>query len=181
MDEPEVTVVEYDPAWPELYERESERVRELLGDRVVLTEHFGSTAVPSLAAKPIIDVIVLLEDRELAPDAVDELEGAGYRIHRDWETRTVLRRSSDERHGFNLHCCWSETIPEVEGNLAFRDYLRDNPKMRDRYGKLKQEAAAEFPDDIERYYEAKNTLVTEIVERADEEGYEEQIDLSIDR
>lgn len=178
MGEPEITVVEYDPAWPRLFEQESQRVRNLLGDMVLFIEHFGSTAVPGLDAKPIIDFCVVLTDQQMAPRAIDILKEEGYQVSKEWEKRTVLRRSTTETHQFNLHLAWQETLPEIQGNLMFRDYLRENPSMRDRYGEVKQDAAENFPNNVRKYYEAKNPLIEEIMERAEEEGYFERIDLS---
>lgn len=177
MSQPEITVVEYNPAWPRLFEQESQRVRDLLGDMVLFIAHFGSTAVPGLAAKPIIDFCVVLTDQQFAPRAIDVLEDEGYQIRQDWETRTVLRRSTMETHQFNLHLAWQETIPGIKGNLVFRDYLRENPSMRDRYAEVKQDTAEEFPNNVRKYYEAKNPLIEEIMEMAEEEGYFERIDL----
>ena len=178
MPEPDINVVEYNPAWPSLFEEESERVRNVLGDRVMFVEHFGSTAVPGLPAKPIIDFCVVLNDLELASVAIDLLEDEGYRIHNDWEKRTVLRRSTTESHMFNLHLAWQETLPEIRWNLMFRDYLWENPPARERYATVKQEAADKFPNDVKGYYEAKTPVIEEIMERAEGQGYLERIDFS---
>lgn len=176
MDGPTIDVVAYDPAWPERFDRESERVRRVLGDKVMAIEHFGSTAVPGLAAKPIIDFCVVLEDQAMASEAVDQLEELGYQVSKDWDKRTVLRRTAADGQSFNLHLGWPETLPGVRGNLAFREYLRDTPSMRERYATVKREAAEEVPDDVEGYYEAKNPIIEELMERATEAGYRERVD-----
>ena len=180
MEPPKVTVVDYNPEWPQMFECESEIVSNVLDDRVMVIAHFGSTSVPGLAAKPIIDFCVILKDQKMAPEAIDLLGELGYWVKKDWNNRTVLRRSDTDEQQFNLHLGWPETIPEVKGNLMFREYLRDNPSMRDQYGKIKREAADSFPDDIGEYYNAKNPIIKQIMENAQEDGYWEEIDLFLE-
>src|SRR5215208_3549924 len=131
-----VQLVAYDPAWPQLFAREAERVRTALGNRVLLLEHVGSTSVPGLTAKPWIDLVLVVAD---SPD-VPALEAAGYewRIREpDWYEHRMLRRSDP---GVHLHV-FSPDCSEVERMLLFRDRLRGNEPDRRLYERVKRELA----------------------------------------
>ena len=164
-----VTVVEYDPRWPERYEREEERLLDAIGGRVERIEHVGSTAVPGLAAKPIVDVTATLADWDQAGECVGPVESLGYEYfpesaERDPEWRYFERRS-DDGQAFNLHLRPSRS-DHLERNLRLRDYLREHPEAAREYEEIKREAAAEHPDDIEAYSEAKTDFIESVLEAA---------------
>jgi GrpB-like predicted nucleotidyltransferase (UPF0157 family) len=160
-----IELVEYDPAWPGLFELEAERIRAALGDRVVLLEHTGSTSVPGLAAKPIIDITLAV------PSSADEksygpaLEAAGYVIRirePDWYEHRVFKRP-DAR--MNLHI-FSEGCPEIDRMLRFRDWIRSNAADRELYERTKRELAAKEWRYVQDYADAKTEVIAEIVGRA---------------
>jgi GrpB-like predicted nucleotidyltransferase (UPF0157 family) len=135
-----IALVEYDPAWPLLYAREADRIRAALGDRVVLLEHTGSTSVPGLAAKPIIDMTLAVADTTAEGDYVPPLEAAGYvlRIREpDWYEHRMLRGTDPE---VNLHV-FSTGCEEIGRMLRFRDRLRSSPEDRALYLARKRELA----------------------------------------
>src|SRR5262245_40304344 len=121
----QVELVEYDPAWPELYRREEERIRRALGERALLIEHAGSTSVPGLAAKPVIDIVLEVADTTDEPAYIPALEGAGYvlRIREpDWFEHRLLKEVDPS---VNLHV-FSAGCSEIERMLRFRDHLRSD-------------------------------------------------------
>ena len=125
-----VTLVAYDPAWPVLYRREEQRIRRALGDRVLLLEHVGSTSVPGLSAKPMIDIVMAVDDSADEPAYVPALEAVGYvlRIREpDWHQHRLLKGPD---HPTNLHV-YSVACPEVGRLLLFRDRLRTVPAERE--------------------------------------------------
>ncbi|GAB3506853.1 GrpB family protein [Amycolatopsis cihanbeyliensis] len=160
-----VTLAEYDPGWPLLYEREAERIRGVLGDRVVLLEHVGSTSVPGLCAEPIIDILLVVPDSDDEDAYLPALEKAGYRL--------VIREPDRERHrafkgpdtDANLHV-HSPDSGEIERFLIFRDHLRTDPADRDLYAGTKRELAARTWRYIQHYADAKTGVIGEIMARA---------------
>ena len=174
---PRIEIVEYDPEWPERFECERERMYEAVGDEVLGIEHVGSTAVPGLVAKPIVDICPVVEDMKTAwrvSDLLDEHEWprVDERGDRPWIEH---QRHADDGGMFNVHVRPREAA--VENYLLLREYLRDNPDVRDEYARVKREAAREHSDDVAAYTRAKNDVIERAKERAREEGYEERIDL----
>jgi GrpB-like predicted nucleotidyltransferase (UPF0157 family) len=160
-----VRVVDYDPEWPRLYRREAERIRAVLGERVVRLEHIGSTSVPGLAAKPIIDVLLVVPDSGDEPAYVPDLEAAGYvlviREPGCFQHRAFKGPDSD----VNLHV-YSPGCQEIERYLLFRDRLRASPEDRARYQRVKRELAERDWTWVQQYADAKSEVVEEIIARA---------------
>jgi GrpB-like predicted nucleotidyltransferase (UPF0157 family) len=161
-----ITLAEYDPGWPVLYEREAARIRVALGDRALLIEHVGSTAVPRLAAKPRIDIFLAVANSSDEASCVPALENAGYVLHirePDWhEHRAFKGRDPD----LNLHV-FSEGCVEIERMLRFRDHLRRNEADRLLYERTKRVLAQRTWKYGQHYADATTTIVEEILARAD--------------
>ena len=160
-----VTLVDYDPAWPALFEREARRIRAALGDAVVRLEHTGSTSVPGLAAKPIIDITLIVPDSGDEAAYVPQLEAAGYvlRIREPhWHEHRVLKGPDTD---VNLHV-FSRGSPELERMVGFRDWLRTHNDDRERYERTKRELAVKTWRHIQNYADAKTAIVEEIIARA---------------
>jgi GrpB-like predicted nucleotidyltransferase (UPF0157 family) len=160
-----ITVCDYEPAWPARYDGEAARVREALGDRVLRLEHVGSTSVPGLAAKPIIDIV--LEVRDPADEAAyaGDLEAAGYvlRIREpDWFEHRVFKAAGG---GVNLHV-FSAGCSETDRMVRFRDHLRDDAADRDLYARTKRDLATRDWTYMQQYADAKTSVVNEIMARA---------------
>ena len=161
-----VELVDYDAAWPGLFEREAERIRAALGERARLLEHTGSTSVPGLAAKPIIDMTLAVPDSADEDAYVPLLEKAGYvlRIREpDWYEHRLLKGPDTS---VNLHV-FSEECPEIDRMLRFRDRLRTNTADRELYERTKRELAAKEWTYVQDYADAKTAVVEEIVARSD--------------
>jgi GrpB-like predicted nucleotidyltransferase (UPF0157 family) len=160
-----VELVEYDPAWPGLFEREAERIRGALGESARLLEHVGSTSVPGLAAKPIVDIVLAVPDSSQEPRYMPALEAAGYvlRIREpEWYEHRVFRGPDTN---VNLHV-FSDGCEEIDRMLAFRDHLRSNEADRRLYEQTKRDLAAGEWTFIQDYADAKTAVVEEIVGRA---------------
>jgi GrpB-like predicted nucleotidyltransferase (UPF0157 family) len=160
-----IQIVDYDPEWPHLFAREAERIRVALGDRVLLLEHVGSTSVPGLAAKPRIDILLVVPDSSNEPAYVPALESAGYvlRIREpDWYEHRLFKGPDTD---INLHV-FSAGSPEIERMLLFRDWLRHNPSDRQRYENTKRELARKDWKYTQNYADAKSAVVEEILARA---------------
>ena len=156
---------DYDPAWPDAYAREATRITGALGDRVVTLEHVGSTSVPGLAAKPIIDVVLEVADSADEPAYVPDLEAAGYvlRIREpSWFEHRLLRDASAR---VNLHV-FSAGCAETARMVRFRDHLRASPADRDLYATVKRKLAVRGWKSVQQYADAKTDVVAEIMARA---------------
>jgi GrpB-like predicted nucleotidyltransferase (UPF0157 family) len=160
-----ILIVDYDPRWPELFEREACRIRTALGHRALRIEHAGSTAVPGLAAKPVIDMLLELADSRDEEAYVPALEGAGYvlRIRETgWFEHRMFKGPEAET---NLHV-FSCRCPEIDRMLTFRDWLRGNAADRDLYASAKLALAQKDWKSVQNYADAKTAVIEEIMARA---------------
>jgi GrpB-like predicted nucleotidyltransferase (UPF0157 family) len=160
-----VTLAPYDPAWPSLFSRLEQKVRQALGDEVLLLEHVGSTSVSGLSAKPIIDMVLAVADSSDEPSYVPRLEevGFGLRIREpDWYEHRMLKPADKKAH---LHV-FSAGCEEIERMLLFRDWLRSQPDDRLHYEEAKHELAARTWKYRQNYADAKTKVVQEILARA---------------
>ena len=155
----------YDDEWLPLYAREAARVVDVLGRRVLRLEHVGSTSVPALAAKPIIDMLLVVADSSAEQDYVPPMEGAGYvlRIREpDWYEHRMFKGPGAN---INLHV-FSAGCIEIDRMLRFRDHLRSNHADRDLYSRTKHELASRDWNYVQEYADAKTDVVEAIIARA---------------
>ena len=160
-----VTLAEYDAQWPGLFEREADRIRLALGDRIRRLEHTGSTSIPGLAAKPVIDITLVVADSADEAAYVPALEAAGYRLwirEPDWLEHRLLTGPDTN---VNLHVFTDGSV-EVDRMVGFRDWLRTHPDDRDLYERTKRELAARTWRHVQHYADAKSAVVEEIIARA---------------
>lgn len=156
-----IELVRSDPAWPRLFEAEAERVRRILGDRARLVEHVGSTAVPGLAAKPIIDIVLVVPDSGDEQSYLPQLEAAGYKLklrEPDWYEHRLFEGPDTD---INLHV-FSRGCEEIEHMIRFRDRLRHSAAARERYAEVKLELASKEWESVQDYADAKTSIVTAI-------------------
>ena len=161
-----VSVEDYDPSWPRDFAILRQRIWPSLSDVALRIEHIGSTSVPGLAAKPIIDMTIIVATRDDVPKAIERLAPLGY-VHRG-NLGIDDREAFDHPPGLrrhNLYVCPEGTIGVVN-QVAVRDYLRANPEAAARYGALKKQLADRFPDDIDRYVLGKTDFVLDVLRRA---------------
>ena len=155
----------YNPDWPEWYEREATRIRTALGDRVRVLEHAGSTSVPGLSAKPVIDIALAVADSGDEDAYVPDMVAAGYRLtirEPDWYEHRLFKGPDTN---INLHT-FTEGSLEIRRMLAFRDRLRSHPEELAAYEAAKQELAGRTWAFVQDYADAKGMVVEAIISRA---------------
>ena len=158
-----ITVVDYDPDWPRQFQAEAARIRAVLGGNCTAIYHIGSTAVPGLAAKPILDIMPVVEDLEAVDRAAPAFEAMGYGYLGEFGIpgRRYLRKGGDERT-HQLHIFARTDRANITRHLAVRDYLRAHPEEAAAYGRLKMELARRYPEDLESYCLGKEDVVQKL-------------------
>jgi GrpB-like predicted nucleotidyltransferase (UPF0157 family) len=158
----EIKIVDYDTDWPKKFEAHAKIIADALGGSALRIEHVGSTSVPGLAAKPIIDILVVVRDSADESAYLPRLEAAGYilRVREpDWNEHRMFRTHVKDVH---VHI-YSTDCPEVQRTLAFRDRLRLNIDDRRRYEQTKRELAAKEWSDMNAYADAKTEVIESII------------------
>jgi GrpB-like predicted nucleotidyltransferase (UPF0157 family) len=161
----EIKIVVYDPAWPAMYEMHRKIIFMALGDTAVRIEHIGSTSVPGLAAKQIVDILVAVKDSADESCYLPQLEAAGYvlRVREpDWNQHRMFRTPEKNVH---VHV-FSARCAEIERNLIFRDRLRTDAQDRQRYEKTKRALAQGDWPDMNAYAHAKTDVIESILSAA---------------
>ena len=158
-----ITVVNYDPEWPSKYVRERDYITEILKDNCISIYHIGSTSVPGLAAKPIIDIMVVVRSLERVDTVAEKLSNIGYEYLGEFGIagRRYLRKGGDERT-HQIHIFQADDWNNIGRHLAFRDYMRTHERERNRYAKIKKDLAQKFPYDIDGYCNGKENFVREM-------------------
>jgi GrpB-like predicted nucleotidyltransferase (UPF0157 family) len=162
-----IAVVDYDPSWPEAFERLRSHVWAVLSDVAVGIEHVGSTAVPGLAAKPVIDIDIVVRDEVGVASAIGRLATLGY-VHRGnlgIEGREAFANPPTGLPEHNLYVCPAGSVA-LGNHLAVRDYLRAHPGTAQRYGDLKKQLATTCPHDIDSYIDGKTAFILAILRGA---------------
>lgn len=161
-----IIIAQYDSSWPELFELEANRIRSVLGGKALQIEHVGSTSVPGLCAKPIIDMLLVVENSADEPSYAQALEAGGYRLQirePEWFEHRMFKGPDT---GINLHV-FSMGASEIDRMLRFRDWLRFNQDDRDKYAQAKRRLAKNKWRYVQHYADAKTSIIREIVARAD--------------
>ena len=160
-----VKIVDYDPDWPNKYKIHARIIAAALGTTALRVEHIGSTSVPGLAAKPIIDILVVVKDSTDEATYLPQLESAGYELRvrePDWHEHRMFRTPEKDVH---VHV-YSAGCPEIQRNLLFCDRLRSNIDDRRRYEQTKRELATKDWADMNDYAAAKTEVVESIITAA---------------
>lgn len=163
-----VELTAYSPLWPAVFDIEKGRLDDIFGSDAVLIEHVGSTAVPGLGAKPIIDILLGAPTLAIVERHIPQLAESGYRYVPEFERAIPQRRYFVKLHGhpghFNLHAVVYDT-PFWKDLLAFRDILRADPGIAERYWRLKNALAARFRNDREAYADARTEFIRNALAR----------------
>jgi GrpB-like predicted nucleotidyltransferase (UPF0157 family) len=156
----DVRVVPYDPSWPHDFVRERESLEVVLDGAAKAFHHVGSTSVPGLASKPVIDILGEARDLALIDAGVDRLEALGYEARGEYgiDGRRYFSRAAGEGPKVHLHF-FAEGHPRTARHLLFRDYLREHPVVASEYGELKRRLASRHPRDRDAYQEAKAAFI----------------------
>jgi GrpB-like predicted nucleotidyltransferase (UPF0157 family) len=164
-----IVIADYDPAWPERFRREEAKIRRSLGEAALTVEHVGSTSVPGLAAKPIVDILLVVEDSGDESSYLPALEEAGYVLR-------VREPNFDEHRMFRtpekdvqVHI-FSAGSGEIGRYLLLRDHLRNDSEDRELYASAKRELAKRDWPSVDHYAEAKTGIVEGILTRAKAPG-----------
>jgi GrpB-like predicted nucleotidyltransferase (UPF0157 family) len=160
-----VELCESDPSWANMYFREETRIRRVLGAKALVVEHVGSTSVPGLAAKPIVDVVLSVADSSNEEPYVPALEAEGYVLtirEDDWFEHRMFKGPDTN---VNLHV-FSDGAIEVDRMVAFRDHLRVNTDDRRLYESVKRQLATQHWEFVQNYADAKSPVVEDIMRRA---------------
>jgi GrpB-like predicted nucleotidyltransferase (UPF0157 family) len=166
-----IEIVAYDPTWPALYEAEATRLREVFGPELIAIHHIGSTAVPDLPAKPIIDIMIVIRDIRRIAEFDVGMVGLGYRVRGECldafgtPGRFYFSKDTDRVRTHQAHVM-QLGHPEIEEKLAFRDYLRAHPQEAAAYADLKRRLAAENTQGIAEYIQGKDAFVKALSQRA---------------
>lgn len=164
-----VVIADYDPQWPILFEEEKGRILGVTGERVLAIEHIGSTAVPGLGAKPVIDIMVGVRRLADAKECVEPLRSIGYKYEPEAEAEIPERRYFDKGlPGARTHHLHMVEVSSDfwERHLLFRDYLRKHPGVAGQYYRLKKELAARYKTDRAGYTEAKTAFIRSVEDKA---------------
>ena len=160
-----IVLEEYNDSWPIVYKYEEKRLLTILGDKIKCIEHVGSTSVPGLCAKPIIDILMVVDDSSSEDDYIPELLSAGYWLkirEPEWFEHRMLKGPDTD---INLHV-FSQGASEIDKMLLFRNWLRENDADRELYADTKRQLAKQIWKYVQNYADAKSQVVLEIMERA---------------
>lgn len=162
-----VRVVGYDPRWPQMFAEEAEKIQKILGGNCVAVHHIGSTSVPNLAAKPIIDILPVVRELRLVDEKNAGFEALGYECMGEFGIpgRRYFRKGGDERT-HQIHIFAQASAHDIARHLAVRDYLRAFPQEAAAYGELKRRLARQYPEDIDGYCDGKDAFVRALEQRA---------------
>lgn len=155
-----VIVSEYNPEWQELYNIEAEKISKILGGNLLQIFHIGSTSVPYLKAKPIIDIMPVVADIAKVDLCNSDFESLGYEVMGEFGIagRRYMRKGGNNRT-HQIHTFQYDNLTDITRHLAFRDYLRKHPDIAKEYGELKSALALQHPTDIDSYGDGKGDFV----------------------
>lgn len=162
-----IIVTEYNPAWPQMFEQEADAIKKILGKNCIAIHHIGSTAVPGLAAKPIIDIMPVVQSLTDVDILSKKFEDIGYEYMGEFGIagRRYLRKGGDERT-HQIHIFVQTDRVNINRHLVFRNYLNTHEDTKNAYAELKRELAKKYPFDIDSYGNGKETFVKEIESQA---------------
>jgi GrpB-like predicted nucleotidyltransferase (UPF0157 family) len=163
-----VAIVQYDSRWPLAFAAASKEIAVALGENLLEIHHIGSTSIPNLCAKPVIDMLAVVADIETVDRHNSQMAALGYEAKGEFGIpgRRFFRR--DDPPGVRTHQvhAFQNGSPDVDRHLAFRDFLRGHREIALQYGELKQKLAALHPNDIEAYMDGKDAFIKEIEVKA---------------
>jgi len=165
-DKRRVEVVSYNSNWKKMYKEESEKIKNILNDIIIDIHHIGSTAIPGIKAKPVIDILVEVKDIEAVDQYNHEMEELGYEVMGEYgiPKRRFFRKGGNKRtHHIHIFQAGNE---EIERHINFKEYLITHPDKRREYSKLKEKLANKYTYDVESYTNGKSDFIKEIDRKA---------------
>ncbi len=163
-----IEVVPHKPRWSELFQEAVEDLTAVFGPEIVAAHHIGSTAIPGILAKPIVDVLLVVRDIDKIDSFNPEMMEQGYRPQGEFgiPARRFFIKGSETYRTHHVHV-FEDGHAAIDRHLAFRDYLRAHPDQAQAYSRLKDKLARQFPHDIDGYMAGKNGFIKEIERRAE--------------
>lgn len=165
-----VEVVPYDESWPKLFQEESTKLKEALEPVILQVHHVGSTAIPDISAKPIIDIVLVVSNIVKLKEYREALENLGYEVHGEFGMPCRCFCTKGEPRTFQLHIFENDNA-EIDRHLRFVEYMKSHPEKAKAYSELKQQLAEEYSDDIVRYCEGKSQFILDIDRLSGFQGY----------
>jgi len=162
-----ITIIPYDTNWPVLFAQEAETLYAIFGDLVVDIHHIGSTAIPGMQAKPVIDMLPVVKDITQVENYTQQMKAAGCMPKGEYGIpfRCYFQKENAGIRTHNIHI-YESGNPEIARHIAFRDYMRSHSEEAQAYGALKQQLAAIFPDDMMAYCNGKDDFICDIDHKA---------------
>ena len=168
-----IEVVEYDPAWEMAFTQEVGKLLKVFGESLIAIHHIGSTSIPGLSAKPVIDMLVVLRETETIDRFSAAMRGLGYRVRGECldaeipgtPGRFYFTKDDPERRTHHVHV-YAVDHPEIVDKLAFRDYLRTHPQRAAQYGAIKRHLAVEHRHDNIGYMRGKDAYIKSVLDEA---------------
>ncbi|MBA7498080.1 hypothetical protein ES704_00814 [subsurface metagenome] len=161
-----VGIVSYNPNWKEIYKEESKKIKNVLSDIIVDIHHIGSTAIPGIKAKPVIDILVEVKDIEAVDRYNNKMEELGYEVMGEYgiPKRRFFRKGGNNRtHHIHIFQVGNE---EIERHINFKEYLIAHPDKAREYSKLKEKLTNKYTYDVENYTNGKSDFIKEIDRKA---------------
>ena len=166
IDKRRVGVASYNPNWKNMYKEESEKIKNILNDIIIDIHHIGSTAIPGIKAKPVIDILVEVKDIEEVDKYNHKMEELGYEAMGEYgiPKRRFFRKGENNRtHHIHIFQTGNE---EIERHINFKEYLIAHPDKAREYSKLKEELVNKYTYDVENYTNSKSDFIKEIDRKA---------------
>ena len=159
-----VYLLPHDPRWSAEFARESAAVTEAMGDAFAAIHHIGSTAIPGISAKPVIDMLAVVRNVESLDARIPQVEALGYEAMGEFGIPGRRYFRKDDALGNRTHQihAFAAGSPQIARHIAFRDFLRAHPGYADEYDALKQRLAAQFPSDISAYTDGKDEFIARV-------------------
>lgn len=163
-----IYMVPHDPKWRQEFENEAKQITNALGSNVEEVHHIGSTAIPNIYAKPVIDILLVVQDHADLDAKQAAMEALGYEAFGEFgiPTRRYFRRDNEQGDRTHQVHAFEAGSPQIARHLAFRDYMIAHPDAAKAYSDLKRELAAKHPNDMEAYMDGKHEFIQEIDRRA---------------
>ncbi len=165
LDQGTVRVVPYSPDWPRLFEEEKAHLLSVIGDYVLDIQHVGSTSIPGMPAKPILDIGIAVRNFEEARVCIPPIEGLGYEYRGEFgiPRRHYFTKGEPRTHHIHMN---EATSQDWNRQITFRDYLRQHLELAQEYAELKLELAQRYPNDRDAYLDGKTAFVERVLDLA---------------
>ena len=163
-----IYMVPHDPQWRQEFQQKAEQIAAALGNNVVAVHHVGSTAIPAIYAKPVIDLLLVVRDLSALGEQQPLIEALGYEALGEFGIpgRRYFRRDNEAGDRTHQVHAFEDGSPQIQRHLAFRDYMLAHPDAAQAYSDLKRELAAQYPNDSESYMDGKDEFIKDIDRRA---------------